>query len=109
MLTIEDIKREAIEAFGTIDYPYRADAIIEEVIIRNVINYLHTQGLLMAWNTDMDSAPRDGTRVLLMKGGVNEGMHTAFFLNGVWSCGNRQYFNAPTAWMPLPRADGGVE
>lgn len=47
----------------------------------------------------IESAPKDGTRVLLSKLGA---MHTAFYRNGGWECGNLHYFNSPTHWMPLP-------
>ena len=50
---------------------------------------------------DIASAPKDGTRVLLAKKGVHA-MHTAFWRDGVWHCGNLQYFNGPTHWQPLP-------
>jgi hypothetical protein len=53
-----------------------------------------------AWQP-IETAPRDGTRVLLARAGI-EAQHTAFWSEGVWRCGNQQYFNKPTHWRPLP-------
>lgn len=54
----------------------------------------------MDWQP-IETAPKDETRVLLAKKGVHS-MHTAFWRGGIWHCGNLQYFNSPTHWMPLP-------
>lgn len=49
----------------------------------------------------IETAPKDATRVLLVRGD-SPTMHTAFWRDGRWDCGGYFYFNKPTHWMPLP-------
>mgnify|MGYP000894219903 CR=1 FL=1 len=51
----------------------------------------------------IETAPKDGTRVLLARVGI-DAMHTAFWRGSTWHCGGLQYFNNPTHWQPLPSA-----
>lgn len=99
--TINDIKREVfMNAEAGVDISPEAASY--------AVDYLHAKGLLMVWR-DMDSAPRDGTWLLAYDG---------FWCVVCWSeeahCWEADgYFMdsgfKPTAWMPLPRADGGWE
>lgn len=75
------------------------------------LDYLHSQGLLMVWNTDMDSAPRDGTSILTLS---DWGVCEAWWNGYVWitavQTGSDEYAPLcciPTAWMPLPPAPKG--
>lgn len=59
-----------------------------------------TAALAAMWRP-IEEAPKDGSRVLLVRDD-NPTMHTAFFRDGRWDCGGYYYFNKPASWMPLP-------
>lgn len=59
------------------------------------------QGADMSEWQDIETAPKDGTRVLLVRAD-NPEMHTAFWRDGKWLCGGMGYVNGPSYWMPLP-------
>lgn len=81
-----------------------------------------SQGLLMVWNTDMDSAPKDGTPILVMCEKVCPEVcipyNTTYpvsvsFEYDAWYVNNTDFYAVeainPTAWMPLPAAPNGGE
>lgn len=55
----------------------------------------------------IETAPKDGTRVLLYRGGFAESMAVAWFScmefnDDCWIPMNGSVFPEPTHWMPLP-------
>lgn len=55
---------------------------------------------LMPWNYDMDSAPKDGTEILLKN---DKGYVEKCLFYGDWCYGeNYTDFYNPIAWLPLP-------
>lgn len=107
MKNLDDIKREAWQVLVDADNvgPNAIDLIID---------HLHAKGLLMVWNTDMDSAPRDGTEFLAYcPHAVKRKYHVChlwYYRGDVYRWeDSRCHRVEPTAWMPLPRVDGGGE
>lgn len=93
MKTLEDIKREAWQCL------VNADSVGKNTVDL-IIDHLHSQGLLMVWNTDMDSAPRDGTDFL-----ATDGFFTKVCAYDRGDLLGWPHVVKPTAWMPLP--EGG--
>lgn len=60
------------------------------------------------WNSDMDSAPKDGTHVLIVDSGVVSEAYWAYEGGGWWLANTypTDYTDgqiyAPTHWQPLP-------
>lgn len=114
MKTLEDIKREAHESL--LQYRHYADSVdFSRSVVEKTIDHLHTKGLLMVWR-DMDSAPRDGTEILVygiftgeVSGRQKEnsfGVASWYFGNG-WLASNTDHYAGSydaIAWMPLPAA-----
>ena len=109
--TLDDIKREAVSAFLVEErHNDTQEDRIRRVTIQDTIDYLQAQGLLMVWNTDMDSAPRDWTEFLAYcPSAVKRKYHICHF----WHSGSDTYRwedsrchrIEPTAWMPLPKME----
>lgn len=106
--TLDDIKQEAVSAFLVEERPNDTqEDRIRRVTIQDTIDYLQAQGLLMVWNTDMDSAPRDGTDIIVNMPQVESGCTFVY-----WKYGWRLTYDGkpllphvkpPIAWMPLPK------
>jgi len=119
MKTLDNIKREATKYVFEQNVPScgRSDFAI---YLHQYIDHLHSQGLLMVWNTDMDSAPRDGTPILAICEKVEPEISKPYTPNypvnvsfeyGNWCVNDTVYYCSevinPTAWMPLPPAPKG--
>lgn len=112
--TLDDIKREVYEHYDALHItPEKMRAGCMSMIM-DAIDHLHSQGLMMVWNTDMDSAPRD--ELILVKAHY-DGVHyfTAYRGKDNMFYQPRQiydnlpdmYIIEPTAWMPLPKTEVG--
>lgn len=57
----------------------------------------------MQWRA-IETAPKDGTRVLLYRAGLGESMAVAWFSHDFdeWTPVNGSVFPCPTHWLPLP-------
>jgi len=101
-MTLDELKRELC---GDNDRAY------EQAIMASTIDLLYTKGLLHVWNYDMDGAPKDGTYVLTLSDwGANEAFWNGYTWITAIQSGSDEYAPLcckPTAWMPLPSADGG--
>lgn len=121
MTDIEQIKRE-VDQYMTEYRHYRDNRDMARSVVNKTIDRLHSQGLLMVWNTDMDSAPKDGTPILVMCEKVCPEVcipyNTTYpvsvsFEYDAWYVNNTDFYAVeainPTAWMPLPAAPNGGE
>ena len=100
--TLEDIKREVIDHLAE-----TREWAISYSDVHDAIDHLHSQGLLMVWNTDMDSAPRDGTSILTLSDwGVCEAWWNGYVWIAAVQTGSDEYEPLcciPTTWMLLPK------
>lgn len=98
--TLDDIKSEVCNRLAE---QYRLNGDLSENgkgYVLDVIDHLHSQGLLMVWNTDMDSAPKHQYILTRMKHGIIEGRWDGEIAYGYYW---RDIEWCPTAWMPLPK------
>lgn len=106
MKTLDDIKIECLSRYKLGTSP-QLNQFTEDVIC-STIDHLHAKGLLMVWNTDMDSAPRDGTEFLAYcPSAVKRKYHICHFWHSDgdayrWE-DSRCHRIEPIAWMPLPK------
>lgn len=74
---------------------------------------------MTTWNTNMDEAPRDGTRLLVLVAGevdiaswdddrYAKRPRPFWFRRGAWGRNDMRTIT-PTAWMPLPPPPDGAE
>lgn len=120
--TLDDIKQEAVSAFLVEErHNDTQEDRIRRVTIQDTIDYLQAKGFLMVWNTDIDSAPRDGTEILIateLKWDMNNKyihqqdsrigngfyISNSWYVEGRWQNRADQFISKPTAWMNLPTA-----
>lgn len=107
MKTLDDLKREEKDPNAPIEEMLRNEGW------NDCIDHLHSQGLLMVWNTDMESAPRDGTSFLLYKKNNTDKNYTvvqaSYYEGRLYPDSKEDIIDwddgilYPTAWMPLPK------
>ena len=92
-MNIDDLKRKEVGGFeGDDSYIAGYNAAIDD---------LHAKGLLMVWR-DIESAPRDGTRILISN---RENVGHAYFRLGYFhiaASNNPVPLDEILCWMPLP-------
>lgn len=112
MKTLDDIKLDTLNSLSLLATSTKGEAVLD------AIDHLHAQGLLMVWNTDMDSAPKDD--FIIVKGGTWNSESTGLESYDIpfkgsavveWNKYDKQWRGCdcinfvykPTAWMPIPK------
>lgn len=111
-MTLEELK---LELCGD------GNRIYEQSIMASTIDLIHAKDLLHVWNYDMDSAPKDGSTLLIFDSfSTNKeidgyGMCTARWDASLkWWIMHQRNSNVislinPTAWMPLPNSQNNTK
>lgn len=106
MKTLHDIKLEVIDELTNGEtQKYLGHASI----LNSAIDYIHSKGLLMVWQP-IETAPKDGTDIIVNMPQVESGCTFVYWENGRWHLTYDgkpllPHVKPPTAWMPLPRME----
>lgn len=94
---------------------YNAKTCIGDVEVDKELFRLAKLGQRMQWQ-GIESAPKDGARIIVCVKGLKDSQGEAAFINNEWRCPDSYqertytgYVVAPTHWMPLPPNPGEGE
>lgn len=103
MKTLDDIKLDTLNSLSLLATSTKGEAVLD------AIDHLHAKGLLMVWQP-IETAPKDGTDIIVNMPQVESGCTFVYWENGRWHLTYDgkpllPHVKPPTAWMPLPRME----